>query len=389
MRCPSLVIGAVAWSLLACVQPGLAAERLLAAEAMTAEAMTADTMMTSETMMPQPARSSSWAGAWRTFRDAKNLSATGRWAKSYARSLVIRRFGTPERRTRFGLELDEGWQKAPVDKGLVVLIHGYQSRPERHDSILKEVRAAGIPCGVLRYPNDQPLDKSAALLAKELRAVAKAQPERRVTLLALSMGGLVARAVVEDPAHDPGNVGRLLLVATPNHGSQMARYAVGADVFEFLLRSPEGSLTKRLYASVEDGLGEAAGDLRPGSEFLRALNARRRNPKVHYSLFLGTGGPLDEDSLRQWRQQMSRRGKRGGLMRFISHETGRLLEDLDEVIRGKGDGIVALERGRLEGVPETVVLPFVHRALMDGPTEPSRQLRAELLKRLIDVPNDH
>ncbi len=326
----------------------------------------------------------SWSSrsVWSTLRDPKTLRTAGRWAKSYARSLVVERFGTPERRTRFGLELDADWQKAPLDKGLVILVHGYQSRPERHDSILKEVRAAGIPCGVLRYPNDQPLEASAALLAKELRRVAEAQADRPVTILALSMGGLIARAVIENPSLDPGNVRRLIMVGTPNQGSKVAQYAMGADLFEFLVRSPQGSLTKRLYASVEDGLGEAAGDLRPGSDFLHTLNARRRNPKVRYSLFLGTGGPLDEESLKRWRERIGEQGQGRGLVRFLTREVERSLEDLDEVIRGKGDGVVAVDRGRLEGVEETVVLGFAHGRMMDGQSRASRDLRAELLKRL-------
>ncbi len=379
MRCRSLVAGVVVLSSLACVRPGLAVDGSLASETMRAG-------MSPSASSPSTASlgALSWGSrsVWGILRDSKSLTTAGRWAKSYARALVISRFGTPEWRTHFGLEPDADWQKAPLDKGLVVFIHGYQSRPERHSSILKEVRAAGIPCAVLRYPNDQPLDKSATLLAEELRRVAAAQPERRVTILALSMGGLVARAVIEDPALDPGNVSRLIMVATPNQGSKMAQFALGSDLFEFLVRSPEGSLTKRLYASVEDGLGEAAGDLRPGSDFLRALNARKRNSKVDYSLFLGTGGPLDEQSLKRWRERTSEPGKSRGLVRFISHEAERLVEDLDEVILGRGDGLVALERGRLEGVREPVILGFAHHAVMDGPAEASRQLRAELLKRL-------
>src|SRR5207247_3420617 len=131
------------------------------------------------------AGSSSWAGgAWSMLRDSKNFTTVGRLAKSYARSWVVRKFGTPEWRTHFGLELDAGWQKTPIEKGLVVFVHGYQSRPERHSGILKDVRAAGIPCALFRYPNDQALGDSAELLARELRRVAAAQPERKITILA-------------------------------------------------------------------------------------------------------------------------------------------------------------------------------------------------------------
>ena len=116
------------------------------------------------------------------------------------------------------------------------------------------------------------------------------------------------------------------------------------------------------------------------------LNARQRNPKVRYALFLGTGGPLNEQSLKRWREPPSERGKHG-LVRFVSHNfvgpcAEHLLEDLDELIQGKGDGAVALARGRLEGVEDTVVLGFVHHAMMDGPAEASRQLRSKLLERL-------
>jgi pimeloyl-ACP methyl ester carboxylesterase len=310
------------------------------------------------------------------------LSAIGRIGKSITRELIVDTFGTPERRTQFGLELDADWQKGPLDKGLVVFIHGFQSRPERYSSILKEVRQAGIPCAVLRYPNDQALDQSAALLAKELRKVTAAQGERPVTILALSMGGLIARAVVEDPKLDPGNVKRLLLVATPNHGSEMAKFAIGTDLFEFLVRAPEGSWTKRLYAAVEDGLGEAATDLRPGSDFLRELNARKRNPKVSYSLFLGTAGLIDEEMRQRLRERMSERGRRGRLARFAAGKGDHMLAEMDEIVKGKGDGVVAVERSRLKGVEDTVVLGFGHCELMDAPTEASRELRKELLKRL-------
>jgi pimeloyl-ACP methyl ester carboxylesterase len=330
-----------------------------------------------------PASDSSRGGsAWKILRDSKTLSLAGRWARSHARSLVIREFGTPERRTRFGLDLDAGWEKTPLEKGLVVFIHGYQSLPERHSGILKDVRASGIPCALLRYPNDQPLDKSAALLAAELGRIAAAQPDRPVTILALSMGGLIARAVIEDPVLDAGNVRRLIMVATPNQGSRMAQYTVGADLFEFLIRRRDGSLAKRLYASVEDGLGEAAEDLRPGSDFLTGLNARKRNPAVQYSLFLGTGGPLDEKTLERWRERAAPRGEHGHIVRFVVHEIQRSLEDLDEVLEGKGDGAVAVKRGRLEGVEDTTLIGFRHYQLMDGETEAARQLRSELLNRL-------
>ena len=49
------------------------------------------------------------------------------------------------------------------------------------------------------------------------------------------------------------------------------------------------------------------------------------------------------------------------------------LEDMDELVRGKGDGAVALKRGRLEGVKE-VVVDLSHRELTKANGIPKDQL---------------
>ena len=45
-----------------------------------------------------------------------------------------------------------------------------------------------------------------------------------------------------------------------------------------------------------------------------------------------------------------------------------VLRDLDELVDGKGDGVVAVKRGRLDGVNDTIVLPFGHLSVT-GPAE--------------------
>ena len=49
------------------------------------------------------------------------------------------------------------------------------------------------------------------------------------------------------------------------------------------------------------------------------------------------------------------------------------LGDMDEVVKGKGDGAVSVERGRLEGVQE-VVVDLGHRALTRANGIPKDQL---------------
>src|SRR5262245_51121063 len=202
--------------------------------------------------------------------------------------------------TKFGIALDPSAQQAPADRQLVVLVHGFNSSPEHLLGLSAAIREAGYACGTLRYPNDQPIEDSAKLLSAELRRLAGDYSGRKVVLITHSMGGLVAREAIENPALDPGNVSQLLMIAPPSHGTSCAYLACRADMLEH--RTPEThNLLDCLYASIEDGLGEARHELKPNSHFLEELNRRSRNPKVHYTVFLGTGTAFTRDQLAQAR----------------------------------------------------------------------------------------
>jgi len=286
-------------------------------------------------------------------------------------------------RTKFDLILSDGWEKTPKDRRLVLLVHGLNSGPEQIDGILPDIAAMGLPSGVFRYPNDQALASSAKLLAEKLREIRDLQPDRPVALLTHSMGGLVARAVVEDPALDPGNVRQLIMVAPPTHGSRLADFAFALEVWEFMADRTRKALVAKLFARLEDGLGEGATDLRPGSPFLTRLNARKRSPKIAYSLFLGTGGALTAAELSALRAGIARAGKANRFVRFFGPRLAADLTNLDEVVTGKGDNAVAVTRGRLTGVPDTATFPFRHSVAWDDLKDPgSAAVRKAVLDRL-------
>jgi pimeloyl-ACP methyl ester carboxylesterase len=284
---------------------------------------------------------------------------------------------------RYGLVLDDGWQQAPAHRPVIVLIHGFNSGPQQNAALMKPIHAQHFACGAFVYPNDHTIETSAQLLSQELKRFAARYPDRRVALVCHSMGGLVARACVEDAALDPGNVERLIMIAPPTHGTMVAHFAVGTDVYEHWINRKEGGPWRRVRDSIIDGLGEAADELRPESKFLVELNGRSRNPQVRYSLFLGTGACLSDaqvewirgcvcDSLAKLPGADSR-----------AERIGDLLEDVDELIEGKGDGIVAVKRGRLEGVADTVVMPFGHMAVTGEPhTETLREFQQAVLLRV-------
>jgi len=315
--------------------------------------------------------------------DERALLATSRRIKEKLRAAAALLGEGRVEPAHFGLTFDERWDAAAIEKPLVVLLHGLHSRPERVEAILKDVRARGLPCAVLRYPNDQPIEASARLLAGELAAVRVRRPARPVALLTMSMGGLVARAAIEDPALDPGNVARLIMVAPPTHGSRLASFACALEWHEQLAELKERAFVERFYGAIEDGLGEAGGDLAPGSPFLERLNARPRNPRVAYTIFLGTHAPLNAAAVEWMRAGAGAAAQRSRLAKFLGPKVDAYLADLDEVIRGKGDGAVAVARGRLAGVADTVILDFDHLAMADDPSQPgSVELMRQILARL-------
>jgi hypothetical protein len=197
------------------------------------------------------------------------------------------------------------------------------------------------------------------------------------------MGSLVARACLENSQLDPGNVERIIMIAPPTHGTLIAHFAVGTDLYEHWLSRRSGGPWRRARDSVVDGLGEAADELRPDSEFLRDLNLRPLNPRVRYTVLLGTGAHLDDEQVAWIRDSFCQKlakvpGADGSAERLAA-----ILDDIDEIVEGKGDGIVAVKRGRLDGVSDTLVMPFGHMAVTGEPkNEVLRQVQQAVLERV-------
>ncbi|HVA47991.1 MAG TPA: hypothetical protein VNH11_16600 [Pirellulales bacterium] len=308
------------------------------------------------------------------------LASKRRFEKVLRLAATERLADTPLRRD-YGLSWPDGAQPAVGDA--VVVLHGLGSTPEEHASLSADLRRAGLRVGEFAYPGDEPLDDSAKLLARELRQFRRDRPAVRLRLVTLSMGGLVARRVLEDPALDPGNVAQLVMAASPNHGSALAYCGFALQIWQFLDDPKARNVAERFYATVEDGLSEAADDLRPDSLFLKELNARSRNPHVYYALLLGTGARLSAHAVAELRQRVAEAKERHRVVQFLAPKIERVLADGDELTYGKGDGVVAVKSGRLDGVDDTMTLDFDHLSLGRPPqTEGEKHLRAEILKRL-------
>ncbi|HUJ86794.1 MAG TPA: alpha/beta fold hydrolase [Burkholderiales bacterium] len=88
------------------------------------------------------------------------------------------------------------------------------------------------------------IDALAERLAQEIARVCAAAGAQRVVVVGHSMGGLVARACLRDPAAR-ARIARIVTLGTPHHGSALALW----------------------------GIGQNARQMRPGSAWLAALNA--------------------------------------------------------------------------------------------------------------------
>jgi pimeloyl-ACP methyl ester carboxylesterase len=93
------------------------------------------------------------------------------------------------------------------------------------------------------------IDDLARQLSREIARICEATGARRVVLVSHSLGGLVARASLRDPG-TRSRVAKLVALACPHHGSQLARW----------------------------GLGSNARQLRPDNPWLAALNTGELGP---------------------------------------------------------------------------------------------------------------
>jgi len=123
------------------------------------------------------------------------------------------------------VDLDEAAPDERSDRPLL-LIHGIVCNHNIWRPWLKRLRAAGF--GPVRAVNLEPLfadiEVHAARVARELRALQRNANGARVSIIAHSMGGLVARAALR--LLGPGTIHRIVTIASPHHGTRLARCAL-------------------------------------------------------------------------------------------------------------------------------------------------------------------
>jgi len=240
----------------------------------------------------------------------------------------------------------------------ILLVHGLDEPGSIWDDLIPALGGAGFEVWEFRYPNDQGIDRSADYLAERWTDL---PGDRPVVLIGHSMGGLVARDFVSRLRHPVGSpapgtgpaVSGVILVGTPNQGSEWARLRVWLELRD---QFPTGRGRRfSLFAALRDGTGAAKVDLRPGSDFLLDLNSRPWPDRVPVLAIEGRLlAPPDLSA-----------GLDAAAAEAGSDDLRRRLRDWwSSMGDGLGDGVVTLDSARLPDGAEPLVFDASHRGLL-------------------------
>jgi pimeloyl-ACP methyl ester carboxylesterase len=260
----------------------------------------------------------------------------------------------------FGLFYFEADPEAPrggaLDRRSVVLVHGLDDPGDVWQSLAPVLVKEDFNVWLMQYPNDQPIVESTQMFFEELKGL-KQLGIHRISIVAHSMGGLVSREMLTNPelgynrsAKDElvPQVAALIMVGTPNHGSQLARFRVFTEMRDQLSRLTKGQAS--WLAGILDGAGEAKIDLLPGSRFLTELNARPHPQGVDMLIIAGMTSPWKESDINRWISSLRQK---------VSDDQQKRVDELGKnmisMTHELGDGLVTIESTQLQGVSHRTV----------------------------------
>jgi pimeloyl-ACP methyl ester carboxylesterase len=250
------------------------------------------------------------------------------------------------------LATPSGPSASGASRSVVILVHGLDDPGKIWMNLAPALIRDDFAVWILTYPNDQPVVDSALFFLAELSASALARTDR-VSIVAHSMGGLVTREMLTDPALDYAGkkesgglpaVDRFIMVGTPNHGSELARLRAFTE-----FRDQLANLFKKDYhwlQGIVDGAGEAGIDLLPGSAFLQRLNSRPHPANVHMLVVAGVMSPKSKQEIKELAHRLEQR-----LPDPAQGSARKMSEGLIAMTEQIGDGLVSVESARLPGVP--------------------------------------
>ena len=277
-------------------------------------------------------------------------------------------------------ELDEA-------KHIVLLVHGFNSSTNQMSNLAQAIEKdlqkddSSVKVACFDYATHHGISAAAASLEKSLKTLVDKNPDCSISLVTHSMGGVVSREMIEKKDFAITQIKRLIMVAPPNHGTQLAALPSGNASFDLLLAKIDQTGLRQALQTLVSIANVAIDDLKPDSKCLKELNAENRNGNVDYSIILGNRGVLsasDTKLLRRFANQLSDTELDNG-----GDDLNALLETLPpELITGQGDGVVSVESGKLSGVEDTVVMSFHHSELLNDNSKSQGKIIRKILHRL-------
>lgn len=132
----------------------------------------------------------------------------------------------------------------------VVLFHGIARTKKSMEKLAGFLSGHGYRVVNVAYPSTKfSLEDLVGLIRPQIDDAATNAGEGRIHLLGYSMGGLVIRALLKD--YRPANLGRVIMVGTPNNGSEVADFLKGW----FLYRKLYGPAGQQLITDQRTMIG--------------------------------------------------------------------------------------------------------------------------------------
>jgi hypothetical protein len=190
----------------------------------------------------------------------------------------------------------------------VVLLHGVLAHGVFMKPLESALQDAGYRTVNVSYPSrDKTIEQIATdFLPKELAKYDLARASR-VHFVVHSMGGLITRAFLEKSR--PANLGRVVMLGTPNHGSEAADRLAESDI----LRKIVGVNLENLRTKQNGTAGKLG--------------------RATYDLGIIAGDTSINPLFSSW-------------------------------VKGDADGPVSLESAKLDGMRDFVVVPYSHTAML-------------------------
>jgi pimeloyl-ACP methyl ester carboxylesterase len=139
------------------------------------------------------------------------------------------------------------------DRDTVILLHGFFGVPWMMNRLERDLKGAGYATLAPFYDSwRQPLDRIVARLSGRMTAAARETPGR-LHFVGHSMGGIVARALIRQ--HRPERLGHVVMLGTPNGGSEIADLLHGHAAARMILGQAAPVLVTRREQALLDRLG--------------------------------------------------------------------------------------------------------------------------------------